>query len=69
MKSAWASRLEKARQIRAWARREDPDGNVHGRYGAMRKNGLTLEQCATRLGMTPRDLRQLIARVVKRSCT
>ena len=68
MTSAWASRLEKARQIRAWAKRDDPEGDVYRRYRTLRDSGLTLEQCAARLGKKPRALRELIARVVVRSC-
>jgi hypothetical protein len=66
MTSGWARRLEKARQIRARAKRDDPDGDVYRRYKALRDSGLTLEQAALRLGKAPRDLRRLIIRVVQR---
>ena len=69
MQSAWLKRLEKAREIKARAKRDDPDGDVYRRYRAMRDAGQTLEQAAVRLGMAPRALRKLIARVVKGSCT
>lgn len=67
MRSAWAMRLEKARKIRAQGKRGDCDGDVyHDQYLPMREAGQTLEQCAVRLGMTSRALRELIVRVVQR---
>jgi hypothetical protein len=69
VKSEWLRRLEKAREIKVRAKRDDPDGDLYRRYRTMRDGGSTLERCAVRLGKTPRALRELIVRVLCRTGT
>ncbi len=67
MRSHWARRLAKARQITTRAARDDPESVLYGRYRVLRGEGLTLEQCATQLRMTAHSLRKLIVGVLRRS--
>jgi hypothetical protein len=69
MRSAWASRLAKAEKIKRQVQRDNRDEELYRRYRTMRDNGYTLERCALQLDKTPRDLRQLIARVLGRRHT